>query len=375
MTIRTAFEMTLLEILRKRDLAAVAILSVLFYAFYYPAPYSTQVVERLPIAVVDLDHSAASRATLNLLHAADAVTVVARPSDLSAARRLMRTRDVEGVLIIPRGFGTLSAPARPGVGIALWLNGAYLLRAEAVGKSVAEAVAATVDLHFATSADERKIRPAAIAAHPLFNTTQGYRDYVFPAIANVILQQTLLFAVARLVAERRRLNRWVGGIRPLIGVWAAATTIGTLAGLLYFGLVFWLQDIPHGGNIPALLFTVPLFAATVSGLAITIGCHVRSGDAALKLLLPTSIPIVFLTGFAWPLAAMPGWVRAVAWTIPATPATHIFVPLNQMGASLGEVAPAVLILLAQCVVFATTAIAGSTLPATARRGDSATRLG
>ncbi|PMY00798.1 ABC transporter permease, partial [Pseudomonas sp. MPR-R2A5] len=81
--------------------------------------------------------------------------------------------------------------------------------------------------------------------------------------------------------------------------------IGTLAGGLYFGLVFWVQDIPHGGNLAALALVVPLFAATVSALGMLAGSLVRSGDDALKLLIPTSIPFVFLSGFAWPLVAMP----------------------------------------------------------------------
>lgn len=352
MTIRAAFEATLLEILRRRDLVAVAILSVIFYAVYYPAPYAGQVAQRLPIAIVDLDRSPASRALAIRLAAATAVAVIARTGDVGVAKHMMQAREVEGVLILPQGFGQLARPARPGAGIALWLNGAYILRAEAVGKSVAEAVRAEVETRLSPVLRDARTLPAGIAAHPLFNTTEGYRDYVFPAVANVILQQTLLFSVARLVAERRRTRRWEHGARPFLGVWAAATTIGTLAALLYFGLVYWLQDIPHGGNIPALLVCAPLFAATVSALAIAVGSLVRSGDDGLKLLLPTSIPIVFLTGFAWPLGAMPGWVRAVAWTIPATPATHIFVPLNQMGASLGEVMPAVLVLLVQCLAFA-----------------------
>ncbi|RZM07662.1 MAG: ABC transporter permease, partial [Sphingomonas sp.] len=46
MRFRHAFESALLEILRTRDLVAVAVVSVLFYAFYYPAPYAHQVVER-----------------------------------------------------------------------------------------------------------------------------------------------------------------------------------------------------------------------------------------------------------------------------------------------------------------------------------------
>ena len=353
MIFRRAFEGALLEILRTRDLVAVAVISVLFYAFYYPAPYAHQVVERLPIVVVDADRSDVSRAIVRNLDAAHEVEIAADVSDMMAARALVRDRQVEGILLIPHDFGSAVIEGRQGGGIAVWLNGAYLLRAEAVGKTVGAAIGATLEGRLSGLVRSAAIPLTPVVTHPLFNTTEGYRDYVFPAVANIILQQTLLFSVARLVAERRRTGRWQPGM--VLGVWAACTTIGTLTGLLYFGLVFWLQDIPHGGSIPALLLTVPLFAATVSALALTVGSLVRSGDDALKLLIPTSIPFVFLSGFAWPLFAMPAWVQAIAWMIPATPATHIFIPLNQMGASLSEIRGAVAILVVQLAVYGSVA--------------------
>ncbi len=353
MMFRPAFEGALLEILRTRDLVAVAVISVLFYAFYYPAPYAHQVVERLPIVVVDADRSAVSRAIVRNLGAAHEIEIAADVSDMAAARVLVRHRKAEGILFIPYDLGSAVIEGRPGGGIAVWLNGAYLLRAEAVGKTVGAAIGATLEGHLSGLARSAAVPMTPVVTRPLFNTTEGYRDYIFPAVANIILQQTLLFSVARLIAERRRTGRWLRGM--FLGVWAACTTIGMLGGLFYFGLIYWLQDIPHGGNIPALLLTVPLFAATVSALALAVGSFVRSGDDALKLLIPTSIPFVFLSGFAWPLFAMPGWVQAIAWMIPVTPATHIFVPLNQMGASLGEVRGAVAILVAQLAVFGSVA--------------------
>jgi ABC-2 type transport system permease protein len=354
MTFRHAFEATLLEIVRTRDLLSVAVVSVLFYAFYYPAPYAHQVVERLPIVLVDADRSAVSREILRTLEAAHTVAVVADVPDLAAARRIVRNRQADGILLLPRGLSADVAAGRPGTGIAVWVNGAYLLRAQAIGKSMAGAVAVTVAKRLPPGLSQLGDAVPPVSTHALYNTTEGYRDYIFPAVANIILQQTLLFAVARLVAERRRSGRWgARGKRALFfGTWAACTTIGTLAALLYFGLVFWLQDIPHGGNLAGVVLIAPLFAATVAALGMLMGTLVRSGDDALKLLIPTSIPFVFLSGFAWPLVAMPAWVRGVAWMIPVTPAMHIFVPMNQMGATMVEVRDAIVMLLLQLGVFA-----------------------
>ena len=47
--------------------------------------------------------------------------------------------------------------------------------------------------------------------------------------------------------------------------------------------------------------------------------------------------MVFLIGFAWPLEAIPLWLRNMAQLIPSTPGCAGFIRLNQMGASLQEV--------------------------------------
>ena len=39
--------------------------------------------------------------------------------------------------------------------------------------------------------------PVAVTTEPLFNRTGGYKGYVFPAVAVIIVQQTLLFGAAR----------------------------------------------------------------------------------------------------------------------------------------------------------------------------------
>ena len=57
-----AFEATWFEVLQARELVSLAVISVLFYAFYYPAPYSQQQALALPMVVVDRDRTPLSRA-------------------------------------------------------------------------------------------------------------------------------------------------------------------------------------------------------------------------------------------------------------------------------------------------------------------------
>ncbi|MET4897826.1 ABC transporter permease [Sphingomonadaceae bacterium jetA1] len=344
MTMRSAFESTLWTILTTRDLMAVAILSVILYAFYYPAPYAHQTAQAMPLVVVDDDHSAMSRSIVAHLGDTRAVRVIAEVPDMAAARAAVRAREAEGILLLSSHLGADLLTGRPGAGIGLWLNGTYLLRAESIGSGMVEVVEDAVAERREAMGRRPGGTPSPILVHPLFNTIGGYRDYIFPAVANIILQQTLLFASARLMAERRRRRDPRLGLAAALGTWAACATIGILAAFFYFGFVYWVQDMPRAGNIPALLIAVPLFAGAVAALGLAAGTLFRNGDDALKILLPTSVPLVFLAGFAWPLDAMPRWLATLVWASPATSAMHLFTRLNQMGATLDEVTGPLLVL-------------------------------
>ena len=332
-----AFEATLLEVLGTRELLSLAIVSVLFYAFYYPAPYAQQQAQALPMVAVDHDDTPLSRAIVRGLGDTPAVRIVERAPDMMAAREAVRQRRADGIIYLSKGLGAAALAGRPGSGVALIVNGAYFVRAEGIARALGDVVVDQAHRLGEAIGAPAAIDPAGlIAVQPLFNTTDGYRDYVFPAIVNIILQQTLLFAAARLIAERRRCGAWRPGAAQAIGDWAALALIGIFAGLFVFGFAFWVQDVPRGGNVPGLLIALPLFAAAVSGAGLTIGSLFRNGDDALKLLMPTSVPLVFLAGFAWPLDQMPRWLAALAWLSPATAAMHLFVRFNQMGASIDE---------------------------------------
>ncbi len=351
MRILRAIERTLLEIVTGRELASLAILSVLFYAFYYPAPYAHQVATGLTVVVVDEDHSEFSRRLVRDLGATQQVRVIGDATDMAQARALVRDRKAEGVLLLSQGLSDRIVGGRGGEGIGLVVEASYFVRAEGVITATVAAISAEV----ARVADRLGIAaaqpPAPIQVQPLFNTIAGYRDYVFPAIAVVILQQTLLFTAARLVAERRRRGVLPAGIADGLGSWIACILVGLFGQAFFFGFAYWLQDVPRGGNMAGLLLAMPLFSAAVAALGLLLGSFFRNGDDALKLLMPTSVPLVFLTGFAWPLNQMPGWLEALAWLSPATPGVHSLVRFNQMGASLDEAAGPLAILVALTGVF------------------------
>lgn len=348
----SSFLATLHEVLHNRQLAMIVVVAVLFYAVYYPAPYAHQAAQQLPVVVADEDGTPAARAFIAALGATREVAVVRTVNSFAEARSQVRNRQADGIVLLPAGLARGVLAGEAGAGIGVWVNGAYLTRAAGIGAAVKAVVVAQVQRSAAPlGAAVHGLQPYEIVVRPLFNPKEGYASYVFPAVAIVILQQTLLFGAAMLTAERRSAGRLPRGADGLAGTLAALVLLGTAATAFIFGWAFWFEDMPRQLQIGALALTVPLFALTTAALGIALGSYCRSANQALMWLAPSSVPLFFLSGAAWPLAQMPAAVSALAHLSPATLGIHIFVPLNQMGASLGDLATRVVGLAALAAVY------------------------
>jgi ABC-2 type transport system permease protein len=352
MSFVAAFRATWATVLTSRTLLSTMLLAVVLYAFYYPAPYSQEVAQQLPVVLVDEDASALSRELVRNLEATRAVIVVDHAPSVAEAQARLRAGKADGVVLIARGLQRQLRTGAPGAGIAVWVNASYLLRASTIGEAVTEVLRdLAVEKLDVLGQAVRAGPPVTIIREPMFNPTAGYKGYVFPAVAIVIIQQTLLFGVATFVGGRRREGRWRMGRREYAGTWAAFSSVGLLTCLFLFGFIFWVQGIPRDENVAGMLLAAPLLAASVAGLGLWLGSYFDRSERAMVILAPTSAPFFFLSGTAWPLDQMPGFVRAMAQLIPSTSGVHVFVPLNQMHASLADVAPGVLTLLGLALLY------------------------
>ena len=295
---------------------------------------------KIPVAVVDLDHSPLSRSLLRHLDATRAVRVATQADSIAEAQQLLRADAVDGVIVVASGLQASVLKGQPG-GVSVDLKGAYLVRARFVGEALRGAIGGAM---------QDIVRPIASIAHvgritvhqrALFNPDNGYGSFVVPGVASVILQATLLFAVAMFMGLKRECGPWRMSHRAFLGTWSAFTLLGSLMSGFFFGFIFWFQDYPRGGNFWGLLLCVPLFAASVSALGLLVGSLFERHERSMQILAGTSIPVFFLSGLSWPFLAMPPLMVALAQLIPSTTAVLMFVQLNAMGASLAEIAPKV----------------------------------
>ena len=82
--------------------------------------------------------------------------------------------------------------------------------------------------------------------------------------------------------------------------------------LLVFTVVYRLYGFPERSRgLDLALFALPFLLACIF-LALALGALFTRRETAMQVLLFTSLPSVFLAGFAWPLEAVPSWLRAAS---------------------------------------------------------------
>lgn len=334
---------------RDKGVLLLVLIGPIVYSLYYPFPYSPEIVREVPVAIVDLDHSSLSRKLVRLADASPDIEITFVANNPAQLRQALWDGDVEGGLIIPRDFRR-SVLRREMVKPVVLGNGAYFMfnRAEVLGfagatQALSNAIDRKYELASSVSTDQvsERIQPVRLDLRAASNPTGGYSTYVVPAIAVIVLQQTLLLGICMLMGTwketgapfdlERRKNR--------LALVLAAATICFLNALYYVGLVYWREDYPHLGQFQHLLPVITLYSLTAGAWTVAVGSWVRYREQAVIHLLPTTIPFIFVAGFAWPVESIPVPLRALSVLVPSTAGIQGFLKVDQMGADLNQVLP------------------------------------
>ncbi len=339
------------RVLRDSGAFGLIIMGPVLYAALYPQPYVGQLVRDIPIAVVDDDNSEVSRAIVQALNAHEAIKVAARPLNLNEAQAEIARREVFGVVSIPAGTERDILKGRS-ARIPAFVDSAYFLLYNRTLQGIAEAAsAASIDILAGSARPDGSLYRAALVrsspvellSEPLFNPTGAYGAYVVPAAFILILQQTLVMGVATLggvayeqgadAARRRR-----GRPLALAGQALAHLALALPAYALYLVVMPHIYGYAASPHLLDLLALAIPFILAVSFLGQALGALAKRRETAVIILIGFGLPLFFLVGVAWPPEAIPEVVRAASTTLPSTFGINALVRINQMGASVADVA-------------------------------------
>ena len=355
-----AFRWVLRSVVFDKAALGAAVIGIIVYCFFYPLPYLPEVVGGVPVVVADYDASSISRKIERDLDATQAVRVEGVTSNVEEAIPRLQRGEIGGIVVVPPNFHRDVLRGTP-TGVTVMGNGGYIVVDGAVLEATAKVVAETAAPALAAQLVRAHVPPAAVMriAHagpafvkqPLFNTVQGYDSYVVPSSMGLIVHQLLLIGICVVIGGWVEDGRWAvaanGRLSPgafggmLTGFWLFAFA----ALMFWIGFVFWYHDLPRAANLSGAIAFGALYALAVASVGIALGCWMGERERALQIIGGISYPLLFLSGFAFPVESISPSLIWLSYLLPSTPGIQGFLKLNQMGATWQEVQPQVINLL------------------------------
>jgi ABC-2 type transport system permease protein len=299
--------------------------------------YSTsQGIDHLPTAVLDLDRSPASRALVAAMENAETFDPYYVES-LDAVTAAISGGQAMAAWVIPHGFQVqlLNGSTAP---LQLIVDGADVMAAQ-TAVEVGEAVAASYGA---------SIQPAASSQPPLdmslrvwFNEELKESNFMIPSELGFIAAAIAAMLASMMIARERELGTleqlMVTPIRSLelvVGKSVLAFALGYTEFLLMLGMVVWFFDVPMRGSLALLMIIAFIYMLVELGWGLMISAVAKTQMQALLIAFAVVMVMVIFSGYAFPVETMPPFMQVVANIFPLKHWLIIFRSILLKGAGI-----------------------------------------
>ena len=327
------------RILKDSRLRSVVLVAPFVYAALMCAVYINHTVYDLPIAVVNQDPSALSRQLVRMLEASPKINVAHRVDSTKEIESLLFQREIDGAIIIPKGFSKHIKTGHESV-VTAYVNAGTMVQANALGTSFNKTVqtfSAGVEIKTlmkkgATKTQAMKaFMPVKLNLQTLFNPTFNYSNFMVPGILMTILQQVILLGLALTWTGEKE----AGTLKELRGISSSPFTlllgksipyivINLIVAEIYLRVVFPLNNIPMEGHWGMMISFTVLFVLTVVTWGTWVSALCKTRLFATQILMFVAMPSFILSGFTWPPSAMPEVIQWISHLLPMTYFVHSF---------------------------------------------------
>ena len=204
--------------------------------------------------------------------------------------------------------------------------------------------------------------PVSIAIRPLYNPAVRTAVFIVPGIIGVLLSLTMvLIASMAVVRERERgtLEQLVvtpiGKSSIMLGKMLPYLLMGYIQIFVILGLGGLLFHVPFRGSLPLLLVLSFPFILASLGVGMLMSTMVRTQAQAIQLGFFYMLPNILMSGFMFPIDAMPKVAQWIAALMPLTYFLEVLRGILLKGVGLTTLWPQALVLVGFTVVLVTLA--------------------
>ncbi|RCK72549.1 MAG: Multidrug ABC transporter permease [Anaerolineae bacterium] len=308
-----------------RTLALIIIIPIMqLFLLGYAA---TNDVRNVPLAVLDRDHSSAARRLLDAYRAADYFRIDHVVDSEGELRDLIDRGVVRAGLIIPPDYGKKLHSGEQ-ASVAFVLDGSD----PTVASTALSAAQLIGQAHATTILTERTQRqgysnqlqsPLEVRTQVWYNPDLVSAYFMIPGVIGMILYAlTSILTATAIVRERERgtiEQLIVTPIRPLelvIGKLFPYVVLAIINAIEVLVLGAWWFDVPVRGDLGLILALSGLFLLSSLGIGLFGSTIANTQQEAMLTVWMTLLPSIFLSGFFFPLEAMPKVLQWISYFFP-----------------------------------------------------------
>jgi len=320
-------------------LRSVFFLAPILYAVLLGFVYQSGKVENIPVLVVDRDNTPLSNQLTDMLDDNSSIKIIKYVQEPQSIKDEVIKNEAAAVVMIPAKFeADMLQKKYPELNV--YVNTGNVLTANFASKAL-QLTIGTFSAGASMKGLQKMGMPAVKAATQyepfktnyitLFNTTSNYLIFMWPAMLAVVLQQVILLAMAvSFAAEFQRgsfikeyygMRRWAFPtmLIKVIPIWFFSILI---VGIYY--LMHMIFKVPMPEGIFNFILLTAFFVGSASFLGVFISILIPDALKATQILMVLASPSFIISGFTWPLSAMPAAVQFLANIIPLTPFLQAF---------------------------------------------------
>ena len=314
-----------IQILRDpRTLAMILFIPVMqLFLLGYSA---TSDVRNIPIAVYDQSRSPESRKLVDAFRAADYFRIAYDVGSNGEIRDLIERGEARAAVIIPPDYSQRLLQGDAQVAVILdgsdpAIGGTALSTASLIGQAHATKIMQEQAARLGRSAEFRP--PLEVRPQVWYNPDLISAHFMIPGVIGMILFAiTSILTATTIVRERERgtieqlivtpIRSWellVGKLIPYVILSLFDTLVVLAIGHVWFG-------VPVRGDLGLIIALSGLLLLSGLGIGLFASTIANTQQEAMMTTWMTLLPSIFLSGFFFPLEAMPTVLRWVSYIIP-----------------------------------------------------------
>ncbi len=353
-----------MSVLKNRTLLTIVLLGQAFYMTVFGFVYVQGRVQDVPFTVIDNDNSAISRAMVQDMDVTDGLRYAYRVNSMAQYEQLNRDGKSYACVVIPAHMARdLKAGRAPAVMVTL--DGSNVLMGNvaykaALGVLSSYRVQSRMIKLMATGSSKSdaaaKAVPISVETRSMWLSSFNYSSFMLFGLACIAMQQVCMLGASMVMGlefKERKRRKSLAGTRWQPVMWGKLLGQSMLLvplSMIAMSMPIWFFKMPMRGSFAAILGLMVLYLVIHILCGIGLGAMTRNAILSAQILLTVSAPVFTLSGFTWPLMAMPDWLHRAVLIMPLTHYTDAVRKIALVGSDAAVVGSTILVLIAWLVI-------------------------